>query len=253
MRLKLSFFVKVSIVFVFAGWLQSLALDANAQTGKLSQLNSISNSFEILSKNVSPSVVQIFATGYSVPASVNRAGPAIAREFHSGSGVILNEQGYIITNAHVVSGADRIRVLLAITKDNNNPQQSILKPRGMMVDAKIIGQDGESDLAVIKVDVSNLPALSFGDSDDLRQGQLVFAFGSPLGLENSVSMGIISSIARQFRLEDPMIYLQTDASINPGNSGGPLVDTEGKLVGINTFILSQSGGNEGIGFAVPAT
>ena len=95
-------------------------------------------------------------------------------------------------------------------------------------------------------------SLQFGDSDDLRQGQLVFAFGSPLGLDNSVSTGVVSATARQLRPEDPMIYVQTDAPINPGNSGGPLVDVRGLLVGINTLILSQSGGSEGLGFAAPS-
>src|SRR6185436_19194404 len=93
---------------------------------------------------------------------------------------------------------------------------------------------------------------AFGDSDDLRQGQLVFAFGGPLGLANSMSMGIVSSVARQVVPDDSMVYIQTDAPINPGNSGGPLFDLEGRLVGLSTFILSQSGGNEGLGFAVPS-
>lgn len=97
-----------------------------------------------------------------------------------------------------------------------------------------------------------LVALELGDSDDLRQGELVLAFGSPFGLENSVSMGIVSSVARQLRPEDPMIYVQTDATINPGNSGGPLVDSSGRVIGINTSILSQSGGSEGLGFAAPS-
>jgi serine protease Do len=97
-----------------------------------------------------------------------------------------------------------------------------------------------------------LPALPFGDSDALRSGQLVLAFGSPLGLESSVSMGVVSAVARQLNPEDPMIYIQTDATINPGNSGGALVDTDGRLVGVNTLIYSQSGGSEGIGFAAPS-
>src|SRR6185369_8300448 len=118
--------------------------------------------------------------------------------------------------------------------------------------AQVIGVDRESDLAVIKIEASALPHLSLGDSDTLRQGQLVMAFGNPLGLESSVSMGIVSSVARQLKPDDPMIYVQTDAPINPGNSGGPLIDSEGHVMGINTFILSQSGGSEGIGFAVPS-
>jgi serine protease Do len=105
---------------------------------------------------------------------------------------------------------------------------------------------------VIKIDRAALPKLSLGDSSQLRQGQIVMAFGNPLGLEGSVSMGIVSSTARQLKLDDPMTYVQTDAPINPGNSGGPLVDAEGHVVGINTFILTQSGGSEGIGFAVPS-
>jgi serine protease Do len=115
-----------------------------------------------------------------------------------------------------------------------------------------VGADAETDLAVLKVDADGLPALPLGDSDDLRQGQLVLAFGSPLGLENSASMGIVSSVARQLAPEARMIYVQTDASINPGNSGGPLVDVQGRMVGLNTLIASHSGGDEGIGFAAPS-
>jgi len=116
-----------------------------------------------------------------------------------------------------------------------------------------VGQDRETDIAVLKIDEAGpLPFLSFGDSERLREGQLVFAFGSPLGLDNSVTMGIVSAKARQVKPDDPMVYIQTDAAINPGNSGGPLVDGDGKIVGINTFIISNSGGSEGIGFASPS-
>ncbi len=129
---------------------------------------------------------------------------------------------------------------------------SILKPEGQLLDAKLVGYDRQSDVAVLKIDAHDLPHLWFGDSQELRQGQIVMAFGNPLGLEGSVSMGIVSSVARQIKPEDPMIYIQTDAPINPGNSGGPLIDADGRVVGINTFILSQSGGSEGIGFAIPS-
>src|SRR6202035_4259676 len=108
------------------------------------------------------------------------------------------------------------------------------------------------DLAVLKIDRTNLSSLPFGDSDTLQQGQLVMAFGNPLGLENSVSLGVVSSAARQLKPDDTMIYIQTDAPINPGNSGGPLVDADGHVMGINTFILSQSGGSEGLGVASPS-
>ena len=114
-----------------------------------------------------------------------------------------------------------------------------------------MGLDRETDVAVLKVEQTGLPALEFGDSEALHQGQIVLAFGSPLGLENSASLGVVSAVARQLKADDAMIYVQTDASINPGNSGGPLVDAAGRMVGLNTMILSQSGGNEGIGLAAP--
>jgi serine protease Do len=120
------------------------------------------------------------------------------------------------------------------------------------LDARIVGLDRESDVAVLKIEGTDLPYLALGDSRELRQGQLVMAFGSPLGLQNSASLGVVSAVARQLKADSPMIYIQTDASINPGNSGGPLVDMSGRVVGLNTMILSQSGGNEGIGFAVPS-
>ena len=112
--------------------------------------------------------------------------------------------------------------------------------------------DRQTDVAVIKIERTGLPHLSFGDPKDVRVGQVVMAFGSPLGLAGSVSMGVVSSTARQVHEDDSIAYLQTDAPINPGNSGGPLVDTNGRVVGINTFILTQSGGSEGLGFAIPS-
>jgi serine protease Do len=128
----------------------------------------------------------------------------------------------------------------------------VIRPSGTKLEAKVVGIDRDSDLAVLKIDRTGLPFLRFGDSEELRQGQLVLAFGNPLGLANSVSMGVVSSMARQIKPDDPMIYIQTDAPINPGNSGGPLLDADGRVVGINTFILTQSGGSEGIGFAIPS-
>jgi serine protease Do len=127
-----------------------------------------------------------------------------------------------------------------------------MQPSGKILEARIVGVDRETDLAVLKVERIDLNPLPLGDSDTLHQGQLVMAFGNPLGLENSVSMGVVSSVARQIKPDDTMIYIQTDAPINPGNSGGPLVDADGRVMGINTFILSQSGGSEGLGFAIPS-
>jgi serine protease Do len=121
-----------------------------------------------------------------------------------------------------------------------------------LLGTQVVAIDVETDLAVLKIKGHDLPTLELADSDDLGQGQLVLAFGSPRGLENSVTMGTVSARGRQLRSEDPMIYIQTDATINPGSSGGPLVDSQGRVVGINTLIFSRSGGSEGIGFAAPS-
>ncbi len=226
---------------------------AAQRSGDLRGLQGLSDNFRTLSETVGPAVVQILATGYTPLQQGDAPGTGLlTRRQGVGSGVILDPAGYIITNLHVIEGAGRIRVRLPIPVDESQPGQSILKPEGMVVGAQIVGVDRETDLAVLKVQASNLPALDLGDSDDVRTGQLVFAFGSPLGLDNSVTMGIVSAVARQLRPEDPMIYIQTDATINPGNSGGPLVNAQGQIIGINTLILSQSGGSEGIGFAAPS-
>jgi serine protease Do len=132
------------------------------------------------------------------------------------------------------------------------PGHTDMQPSGKMLDARVVGVDRDSDLAVLKIDQTGLSFLKLGDSDTLRQGEIVMAFGNPLGLENSVSMGVVSSVGRQIKPDDSMIYVQTDAPINPGNSGGPLVDADARVMGINTFILSQSGGSEGLGFAIPS-
>jgi serine protease Do len=162
----------------------------------------------------------------------------------------MSADGYIVTNAHVVSNARKVRVRIA--DEVAGGPNGAMQPSGKMLEASVVGVDRETDLAVIRVDRNDLTPLPLGDSDALHQGQLVMAFGNPLGLENSVSMGVVSSTARQLRPDDSMIYIQTDAPINPGNSGGPLVDADGRVVGLNTFILSQSGGSEGLGFAIPS-
>jgi len=216
-------------------------------------LSDLSKSLQALSAKVSPSVVQIFVTGYAPPDEEDQAAtgePQLERS--SGSGVIVDPDGYIVTNAHVVENATRIEVELPFEASGGAAGRSILKRRGRTVGGQIVAIDHETDIAVVKVEARGLPPLMFGDSDALRPGQIVLAFGSPLGLESSVSMGVVSAVARQLTPEDPMIYIQTDATINPGNSGGALVDTEGRLVGINTLIYTQSGGSEGIGFAAPS-
>ena len=219
-----------------AAFLLTACLAANGQDRGLVAL---SRSSEQLVETVTPAVVQIIARG-------------LTQERGTGSGAIVDPSGYIVTNAHVISGAVGVQVLLPVAEDVRAASRSIIKPGGKLLPATIVGLDNETDVAVLKIEGSGLRALRFSDSEALRQGQMVFAFGSPFGLENTVTMGVVSSVARQVRPDGPMIYVQTDASINPGNSGGPLVDAEGGLVGLNTFILSSSGQNAGLGFAAPS-
>lgn len=156
-----------------------------------------------------------------------------------GSGVIVSPDGYILTNHHVIDGAEQIKVDL---NDNRT------------VDAKVVGSDAPSDLAVLKINVNNLPVLRLGDSERVRVGDIALAVGNPLGVGQTVTMGIISAKGRSSRLSDGSFedFLQTDAPINQGNSGGALVNTNGELVGINSQILSRTGGSIGIGFAIPS-
>jgi len=215
-------------------------------------LQEFSRSLEGLAQKAGPAIVQVVAAGYGPLTEGEAIRGVLARRRTGGSGVILDPNGYIVTNAHVVEGAERVQVLLSIASENGAPGDSILRPQPSLREAAIAGVDLETDLAVLKVEEKNLPFLELGDSDELRQGQLVFAFGSPRGLENSFTMGVVSSVARQLEPEDTMIYIQTDTAINPGNSGGPLLDAAGRVMGINTLIFSQSGGNEGLGFAAPS-
>jgi Do/DeqQ family serine protease len=165
--------------------------------------------------------------------------PPQQRESALGSGVIVSSDGYILTNHHVIDGADQIRIDL---NDNRS------------VDAKVVGSDAPSDLAVLKIDAQNLPVLSLGDSDRVRVGDVVLAIGNPLGIGQTVTMGIVSAKGRQTGLSNGSFedFLQTDAPINQGNSGGALVSTNSELVGINSQILTPSGGSIGLGFAVPS-
>ena len=247
MRSRLRFLLVCVVLLI------CVAPTVHTQASKSTGLSDLSRSLQVLAEKVSPSVVQIFVTGHAVPDENDRSvtgDPVIERG--SGSGVIVSPDGYVVTNAHVVANATRIEVELPFAATGGDPGRSILGRRGRTVGGQIVAVDEETDLAVIKIDARSLPAMPFGDSDALRPGQIVLAFGSPLGLSSSVTMGVVSAVARQLTPEDPMIYIQTDSAINPGNSGGALVDTEGRLVGINTLIFTQSGGNEGIGFAAPS-
>jgi serine protease Do len=155
-----------------------------------------------------------------------------------GSGVVISKDGYIVTNNHVIDNADEVIVTLSGDKNEYT--------------AKVIGKDADSDLAVIKIEAKNLKPIAFAHSSDLRIGDVIFAIGNPFGIGESISQGIISALNKNKvginRYEN---FIQTDASINPGNSGGALVDSRGALIGINSAIISRSGGNDGIGFAIP--
>ncbi|HTT33958.1 MAG TPA: trypsin-like peptidase domain-containing protein [Methylomirabilota bacterium] len=217
------------------------------------ELQKLNQSVDALIKKVSPSVVQILVTGYGPLEEGDRGNTTtiIGRQRAIGSGFVIEESGYIVTNAHVVNGAQRVQVILP----NPNTESSLdaaLSTRLKIVPARIIGVSRELDLAVIKIGAGKLPALPLANYRKLEQGEMVFAFGSPEGLRNSITMGVVSAVARQTDPDSPMVYIQTDAAINPGNSGGPLVNVSGEVVGVNTFILSQSGGNEGLGFAIPS-
>lgn len=216
-------------------------------------LHKLNESVDSLIKKVSPSVVQVLVTGYG-PIEQERGSTAvvIGRQRAIGSGFVIDSDGYIITNAHVVAGAQRVQVVLP-AEANDGSEESILAARTNIVPARVLGLARDIDLALLKVDNVKLHALRVAPYRNIRQGEVVLAFGSPEGLRNTVTLGVISSVARQTDPDSPMVYIQTDAPINPGNSGGPLVNVDGEVVGVNTFILSQSGGNEGLGFAIPSS
>ncbi len=165
--------------------------------------------------------------------------PRQQRQTSLGSGVIINEEGYILTNNHVIDGSDEILVALHDERT---------------IEASIVGTDPETDLAVLKISMKDLPSIVMGDSDQLRVGDVVLAIGNPFGVGQTVTLGIVSAKGRsQLGISTFENFIQTDAAINPGNSGGALINAYGSLVGINTAIFSRSGGSQGIGFAIPVT
>ncbi len=231
---------------------QPVAADKLEASRSSNFLRELDSSLEAVVAKVSPAVVQIVVTGYGPLEDHGHTDTAvIVREHAIGSGIIVDPDGYIMTNAHVVEGAQRIRVILPPP-----PTDSTLEPQpiraAQILDAKLLGTHKASDLALLKVQASHLPTLTLGSQRRVRQGELVLAIGSPEGLRDSVTMGVVSSVARQPDPDEPMVYIQTDAPMNPGNSGGPLVDVDGNVVGINTLMLSAGGGSEGLGFAIPA-
>jgi serine protease Do len=234
-----------------------LAVPPKARASEpIDPLVQFSASIESLVKRVAPSVVQVLVTGYG-PVSDRRGESdtdlVVGKQRSEGSGVIVSADGYIVTNAHVVDGGRRIEIVLPDPADASiSPLRSLMKTHGRIAEARVIGVAHEVDLALLKIEVSGLTPMPIADYDGLHQGELVFAFGSPEGLRNSVTMGVVSAVARQPDEDHPMVYVQTDAPINHGNSGGPLVNVRGELVGINSFILSESGGSQGLGFAIPS-
>ncbi len=212
-----------------------------------------SNYIADVAERVTPAVVNIVTEttrrNASLPQGYENAPPFFRdffgpngqprREMGAGSGVVISADGYIVTNNHVVDRADSVKVSFSNAREYR---------------AKVIGTDKSSDLALIKVEATNLPHLSMGDSTKLRLGEYVLAVGNPFGVGQTVTMGIVSAKGRsRIGIVDYEDFIQTDAAINPGNSGGALVNMRGELVGINTAILSRSGGAQGIGFAVPAS
>jgi serine protease Do len=232
-----------------------LSAQADAVTlnspGSPNLLRDLNSSFEQVVAKVSPAVVQIVVSRYGPQEEEGHATARIERQHAVGAGVIVDSGGYIITNNHVVEGAQRIRVILP-SPPADSPLDTQPVHAGQILDAKLLGTHKDSDLALLKVEAVHLPSVPLRGDARVRQGELVFAIGSPEGLRGSVTMGVVSSVARQPDPDDPKVYIQTDAPLNPGNSGGPLVDIDGNLVGINTLILSEGGGSEGLGFAIPA-
>lgn len=237
-------------LLLVAGLCPATAAAAPPDSGTL---HSMSRAFESLTSRISPAVVEILVSGYG-PDDPEKAAPdaPIGPMSSQGSGVIVDSNGYIVTNYHVINGEQSVKVVITPQEGREPQAPAALRHRSRILPAKVVGYSKRADLAVLKVDATGLPTIAFAKYTQLRQGQVVLALGSPIGLQNSVSLGLVSSVLRQDDPESPMVYVQTDAAINPGNSGGALVDVDGDLVGINSSIMSQSGGNEGIGFAIPS-
>jgi serine protease Do len=262
----------MSISLIFAGLIIGLILSANLDVQQLSHakesgvnydakefLGKFNTSLSGVAEAVKPSVVNISTTktvngkgnsfeGFPDDLFFRRFFGDRFKEFDHdrkhktsalGSGVIVAKDGYILTNNHVVKDADKIKVILYDKKEYKG---------------QVIGTDPKTDLAVIKIDAKDLPAIKIGDSDTLKVGEMVIAIGNPFALNHTITMGIVSAIGRSnVGIADYEDFIQTDAAINPGNSGGALVNIDGELVGINTAIFSTNGGYMGIGFAIPTT
>src|SRR5215475_8503655 len=248
--MKLSIFLILTLSCSFNCYGQATSSAAAASTPSI--LQEYDQALDQVAEKAMRSVVEIEVTGYGVPEHDSSNSQMLQRQRSLGSGVIVDSDGYIVTNNHVVNGAVRIRVILAPATVEMAPYHTSLARKQRVYEAKLIGTNHYADLAVIKIEEKNLPSIALPDQQfRVRLGQTVLAIGAPQGLDHTVTKGIVSAVGRQPELDRPMVYVQTDAPINPGNSGGPLVDRNGNLVGINTFILSSGGGSEGLGFAIP--
>ncbi len=229
--------------------LAGVAIACMAAPGALAQRAALVESFAPVVKKAQPAVVNISTTvvrrtrGTDMPDFFEYFfGPGFRppreqRGQSLGSGVIVRPDGYLLTNAHVVEGATDIRVSMADRREYK---------------AQLVGSDPQTDIAVLKIEGSGFPTIPFGDSNRIEVGDIVLAIGNPFGIGQTVTMGIIGAVGRSgLNIEAYEDFIQTDAAINPGNSGGALINTRGELIGINTAIISRSGGNQGIGFAVP--
>jgi serine protease Do len=211
----------------------------------LDTLSKLSESLTNLTRQVAPAVVEVELTGY-LPDDDDSANTRYAKQQVIGSGVILSPDGYIVTNAHVVRGAKNVRVTFspALTASSSE----VLNGGNGQYEAAVVGVDVDTDLAFLKINARDLPTLRFAPYSEIRQGQIVVAVGNPVGLQNSVSVGVVSAVSRESFDGKPEVLIQTDAAINPGSSGGALVDTDGRLVGITCEVWD----GERLGFAVPS-
>ena len=217
-------------------------------------LERMNESIDALTRKVWPSVVQIQVTSYGPReqrTSPGETAVVVGRQRAVGSGFVIDPDGYIMTNAHVVANAQRVQVLLPPTRADGS-LATALSAKMNVVPARIVGISSEIDLGAAEGRQHEAARLDARDILASAPGETVFAFGSPSGLRHTLTHGLVSAVARQPDPDSPLIYLQTDAPINPGNSGGPLVNVRGEVVGINTFIISQSGGSDGLGFAIPS-
>jgi len=253
--------VTVLVLFYFTAWARESAPAIKLDTTPIVRDARIATSFAPVVKKAAPSVVNIYSTHivhlrryrtfddpffrqfFGNPSGPGDGAPRDRTRLEKslGSGIIISPDGFILTANHVVDGMDEIKVAIPDSKQEYT--------------ARLVGNDPLTDVAVLKIDGKDLPAITFGDSDQLEVGDVVIAIGNPFRVGRSVTMGIISALGRKVDPADRghaiQNFIQTDAAINPGNSGGALVDADGRLIGINTMIASSSEGNEGIGFAVP--